>query len=371
MKVVLLKLTLEFQIISVCCILKPCIIVYFCPCDSHLVLIFNRPLSRTGNKTSAESFEVFGPRHIDTEVLRQVHSILEQLFPVVQRNLYEDVDGERTTGSNSPDPEESPLLPGPVKMHREANTSDRNSGVVMIRSHFDRADFVNLSSEIDLDLKYSESASISKSNGMITESHAYFSKQLNFGDLIHDKSGSDVQMMKIAMTSMIKPTNNFELAEFEGVRVRFFVKLLLPKSMATISVNDLQMGAVSNLTLTPSKNANVDQTLYNSSSILLQRSRRSSSLDVDYPYTLFEKKVLGITVKAEGRYWLKQGVKMGESAILSIESYKTKIFDKEYSWNELQNQEPTRTSKSWGVSIVSAYHFLTYLLSSCILGIDV
>ena len=63
----------------------------------------------------------------------------------------EDVDGEK---SDSLVPEESPLLPGPVKMHRKADTSDENS--VSIKNHFSREDFQDLPTEIDLDLKNSE-----------------------------------------------------------------------------------------------------------------------------------------------------------------------------------------------------------------------
>lgn len=278
----------------------------------------------------------------------------------MQRNLYEEVDGQKATGSNSPDSEVSPLLPSPVKMHREANTSDKN--VVIIRNHFDRGDFLNLSSEIDFDLKYSDWASISKSNGMVTESRAYFSEQLNFGELIHDKSGSDLQMMKISMisqVSLIELTNYFEQAEFERVRVHFFVKLFLPKSKATVSVNEtsdnLRTDVVSNMTLTPSKNPLVDQTqnLTESSSIPLKRSRRSSNRDVDYSYRLFEKKVLGVTVKAEGRVRIQPGVRLRKTIVLSVGGDKTTLIDKEYLWYELQNRQPTTTSNSWSKSIVS------------------
>lgn len=284
----------------------------------------------------------------------------------MQRNLYEEVDGQKATGSNSPDSEESPLLPSPVKMHREANTSDKN--VVIIRNHFDRGDFVNLSSEIDFDLKYSDSASISKSNGMVTESRAYFSEQLNFGELIHDKSGSDVQMMKISMisqVSLIELTNYFEQAEFERVRVHFFVKLFLPKSQATVSVNEtsdnLETDVVSNMTLTPSNNPFVDQTqnLTESSSIPLKRSRRSSNRDVDYSYRLFEKKVL-VTIKADLRIRVQPGVRLRKTIVLSVGGDKTTLMDKEYPWYELQNRQPTTTSNSWRKSIVSTCHLLIF-----------
>ena len=285
----------------------------------------------------------------------------------MQRDLYEDVDGEKATGSNSPNPEESSLLPSSVKMHRQVNTLDHEN-VVFIRNNFNHADFVNFSSEIDFDLKYSDSAFIHKSNGMITQSNASFSKQLNFGEPIHYKNGHQDKMMKVAMVSkvsLIELANYFEEGEFERVRVHLFVRLFLPKSKATVSLKEnphnFSTEAVLNSTVTPSKNPLVSQTnnSANSSNTPLQRSRRSSNLEVDHSDTMFEKKVLGITVKAVVRHWVQQGVKMGISAILSIGSYNEPIFDKEYSWNELQNQQPTDISHSWSTpSIVSVCRVL-------------
>ena len=65
------------------------------------------------------------------------------------------------------DPEDSPLLPNLVKMHREARTSDNES--VFIKNHFDRSDFVDVSSDVDLNLEYSGFASINKSNRMVSD----------------------------------------------------------------------------------------------------------------------------------------------------------------------------------------------------------
>lgn len=261
----------------------------------------------------------------------------------MQRDLYEDVDGEKATGSNSPDPEESALLPGSVKMHRQANTLDHENAV-FIRSNFNRADFVDFSSEIDFDFKYSDSAFIDKSNGMVTQSNASFSKQLNFGEPIHFNNSHQDKMMKVTMVSqvsLIELTNYFEEGEFERVRVHLLVTLSLPKSKATVSVkeNPHNVSTVSNSTLTHNST--------NSSSTPLQRSRRSSNLEVDYSATLFEKKVIGITVKVVVRHWVQQGVIMGINAVLSIGSHNERIFNKVYSWNELQNQQPTDISLPW------------------------
>ena len=328
---------------------------------ADLLLIFDfRPTSPARNKTS-ESFDVFGPRHIPPDLLREVYCILEQLLPAVQRNLYEDVDGQRAADSNSPDHEESHLLPGSVKMHRQAVTSDKK--VVLIKNHFDRADLVNLSSEIDFDLKYSDSAFINKSNGMITESRAYFSEELNFGEPIHSNSSSDVKSLKVAMTSLvtiIELPNYFEQAESERVKVHLFLSLSLPKSKSTFSVKEtrkVQRGrAVSNLTLTPSENPLVNQmsNSTNSSSILLTRSRRSTNLAFDSSYTLFQKRVLGINVKAVATYKVQEGVKVRETVVLHIGRFDKKLIDEEHTWSHLQRQQPSRNSYSWSTSIVSA-----------------
>lgn len=177
-----------------------------------------------------ESFEIYGRRHSDKELVRYIYGILDQLLPTLKRDLYEDVDGEKVTDSHVMNPESSPLLPGSVKMHREANTTDAD--LILIQNHFDRADFLNMSSDIDLDLKYSDFAFINKSNGMVTESHAYVSEQLNFGEHVHFKDGVDASMMKITLTSHVSllETDAFYLgyAESQAVKYQLFVKLVVP-----------------------------------------------------------------------------------------------------------------------------------------------
>ena len=285
----------------------------------------------------------------------------------MQRNLYEDVDGQKAADSNSPDHEESPLLPSSVKMHRKAVTSDKN--IVLIRNHFDRSDLVNLSSEIDFDLKYSDSAFINKSNGMITESRAYFSEELNFGEPIHSNSSSDVRSLKVAMTSLvtiIELPNYFEQAESERVKVHLFVSLSLPKAKSTFSVKEtrkVQTGhAVANLTIRPSENPLANQTYNstNSSSILLTRSRRSTNLDFDYSYPLFRKKVLGIMVKAIARYKVQEGVEVRETVVLYIGRFHITLFDRAYTWSQLERQKPPSWSYSWSETFVSASSLFWY-----------
>ena len=118
-------------------------------------------------------------------------------------------------------------------MHRKANTSDENK--VLIKNSFNRSDLVNVSSEIDLDITYSDLMFINKSNGMVTESRAYLSEQLNFVEPIHNKSGSDVTTMNATLQSNITLTEANPRAggyyaheEFAAVDIDAFVKLLLP-----------------------------------------------------------------------------------------------------------------------------------------------
>ena len=225
-------------------------------------------------------------------------------------------------------------------MHRKANTSDHED-LLFIWNNFNQADFVNFSPGNDFNFKYSDSAFIHKSNGMITQSNSSFSQQLKFGEPIHYNNSHQDKLMKVAMISqisLIELTNYFEKGEIERARAHLFVRLSLTENTHNFSTD-----AVSNLSLTPSKNPLVNQ-----------RSRRSSNLEVDQSATLFEKKVLGITVKAKVRHWVQRGVKMGVSVVLSIGSYNEPILNKEYTWNELQNQQPTDSSISWRLpSLVS------------------
>jgi len=120
----------------------------------------------THSRKTKFPIEVHGDRHTNTELIRLVYGILGQLIPTLKRDLYECVDGQK---ANILEPEESPLLPRSVKMHREANTTDKDK--VTIKNHFDHTDFDDMLSDIDLDLKYSDTALINKSNGMVSEGH--------------------------------------------------------------------------------------------------------------------------------------------------------------------------------------------------------
>ena len=317
---------------------------------------------RSTHLETVESFELYGRRHTDKELIRHIYGILDQLLPTLKRDLYEDVDGVKVTDSHAINPESSPLLPGSVKMHREANTTDKDS--VLIKNHFDREDFLNMSSDIDLDMKYSDFALINKSNGMVTETHAYISEQLNFGEDIHFKDGGDASMMKITLTSHVSllKTDAFYLgyAESQAVKYQFFVKLVVPKSDPTFSVKEQPHkppGASKNNDMSANVPLPVHNTT-NSTTTALKRSRRASNtvrriweeadpiyLSVEHSFTLFEKSVIGINVKGEGTVWMEDssGIEIGIGFDLVFGGKSVRLLSKTYKKNELEDGKGTQT----------------------------
>ena len=304
-------------------------------------------------KKSTASFDVYGHSHINQEFLRLVYNILKQLLPTVQYDLYEDVDGEK---SDSLVPEESPLLPGPVKMHRKAYTSDENS--VSIKNHFSREDFQDLPTEIDLDLKYSDHAVIDKSKGVITESHCNFTQQLNLGEPIHNKGGVKVSSMKVTLTSHISLVDR-EFKDFMDtakVSFPFFVKLVVPKNKATFALHDRPSG-VFNSSQTPSPSRSRRATGY-----VPWREVGSSNLDFEHPFTLFEKKVVGIDVKGEGMIWIhdNEDKEIGVSFRLSIAGRTlSDILYLRYPRSEMEDGQSKKIEHRWSKALVSISCFIS------------
>ena len=227
----------------------------------------------------------------------------------MKRDLYEKVDGKERPGLK---PEESSMAPGSVKMHREANTSDKDS--VLIKNHFTRTDVPGISSEVDLNLKYADSAVIKKSNGMVSESHVYFSEQLNLGEQIRGESGFDVTMMKITVKSHASLTETlyFGYNDSQAASFQLFVRLIVQKQEAAslLSVNDTESQTSSNVSVSSEEQIAAP----------LQRSRRSVyhnvsnanasliaeiwrrigpvCLNVKNASTVFDRRILGIRVRA-------------------------------------------------------------------------
>ena len=294
----------------------------------------------------------------------------------MRRDLYEDVDGEKVVVAKPLDPEDSPLLPGLVRMHREARTSGNES--VLIKNHFDRSDFVNLSSDVDLNLKYSGFASINKSNGMVSESYAYFSEQLNMGEPFHREGGPDITMMNITVKSHISliDTPCFGNAESEATNFLLFVKLIVPKTAAVFSVDENQTDAFPNVsypTSTPS-NFPLSYQRYNMTNSFVtppkQRFRRATQnkvvtqvwtktgptyLSTEFPIKLFEKKVVGIKVKGTGILSVKNrnGLEIQVKVKISVGGKSRDVFSKKYKKKELQKGKGTRTGYKWKKTLVS------------------
>ena len=279
----------------------------------------------------------------------------------MRRDLYEKVDGQKAADSK---PEESPLLPGSVKMNREANTSDKD--VVFIKNHFNHLDFVNMSSEIDLHMKYSDFASINKSNGMISESHAHFLGQLQLGELIHSKGGFDVTMMKITLQTHVLriETDYFGYAESEADKFHLFVKLVVSKTAAILSVDGDPAETPSNVSLSSQQNNST-----NSSLVPLSRVRRGNSvvaqvwqkagptkLSVILPVTLFQKKVLGIKIKGTAHVSVKdeKGLQIEVEGKLAIGSKSFIVFNKTYKQNQLEEGKEIHLGSQWKIKIVSS-----------------
>ena len=293
----------------------------------------------------------------------------------MERKKYEHVDGEKTNGLNSLTPEESPLLPGSVKMHRQANTSDK--GTVLIKNHFDRSDFVDMSSEIELDMSYFDVTLINKSNGMVINSQAYLSVHLSFGEVLENKGGINETMMKGTVASHLSliETERFSIAEFESARILSFVKLEV-ETATTFPVNkedrEEKSPTVSNSSQT-SSNVSWSTGLSNStnsSATSLRRSRRdydngvreiwekaeAQYLNVEHTIELFEKKVLKIDVKATAEYSVSSDAAgISEIAVrVKLTIGRITLPDEviKYSRDELQGKA-TRSVREWNHRIVS------------------
>ena len=300
-----------------------------------------------------------------------MYGILVQLIPSVKRDLYESVDGQK---AHLLDTEESPLLPGSVKMHREANTTDKDS--VTIKNHFDRTDFDDMLSDIDLDLKYSDTALINKSNGMVSESHVHFYKRLNFGEPV-DNGGFKATNMQVTVEShaSLTESNFLGYEESKTVDSHSFVKLVILNSNFIFSVvnntekpTEVEPNAVSNSSSVPFGTSSPSQHLNftsNFSGTPLKRSRRAAnvvpwneagrlSLNTERSFTLFEKKVIGIDIKAVGKTWLKNGrpAEIGVGFHLFIGRRRVNVFTKQYEGNQLKDGKDERIEHRYSLSAI-------------------
>ncbi|XP_067045179.1 uncharacterized skeletal organic matrix protein 1-like [Acropora muricata] len=327
----------------------------------------------THSRKTKFPIEVHGDRHTNTELIRLVYGILGQLIPTLKRDLYECVDGQK---ANILEPEESPLLPRSVKMHREANTTDKDK--VTIKNHFDHTDFDDMLSDIDLDLKYYDTALINKSNGMVSEGHVHFYKRLNFGEPV-DNGGFKVSNMQVTVDShaSLIESNFLEYEESKTVDLHSFVKLVILNPNFIFSVvnntekpTEVEPNAVSNFT---------GNFTGNFSGTPLKRSRRAAnvvpwnetgrlSLNTERSFTLFEKKVIGIDIKGVGKIWLKNGApaEIEVGFHLFIGRRRVNVFTKQCEGNQLKDGKDQRIEHRYSLPAITI-QVPVFILS---LGVD-
>lgn len=317
--------------------------------------------------------------------------ILDQLLPALKRDLYEDVDGEKLASGSEPNPENSPLLPGDIKVHRKANTSDKDA--VFIRKYYNSKDLINVSSDIDIGFEYSDFALINKSNGMVTESRAYFSEQLNFGEPIHTNDGDHVTMLNIdlfSQVSLIDQTNSFYFgkAESEGITFHLFVRLVVPGSGAVFT-NDNEFGwPPANSSQMSPNNGSFSGELHNStnsSSLSVKRRKRraarpigvqvlSSTTSLNVPWSqaskflsleekfqLFKKEVIGVNVTGEGRVSMdpiSQKIEVGFYIKIGPNDWE-KILYESFQGTDLTNGQVITREFNWDKTIVSCFLLTT------------
>lgn len=343
--------------------------------------IFMRLYFRTANNGTGRLVELYGNYSTSEETLRLVFGILEQLLPSLKRDLYEDVDGIKGAGFNSIHPEESLVLPRPVKMHREANTSDKDT--IRIRNHFNNSDFTNTSSEVDVDMNmtYSDFASVNKSSGVILESSSHFYTELNLGEFIDNSGGRNdtiSTIMKVNLTRhlWLVETENFD---FLKINSNVFVKLKVSKG-STFSLNETEKfpyNATNSSEIPTNFSAPMQQHNSTNSSITsLKRVRRANDEDnkiireiwakteplylgAEKTFALFVKEVLGFKVKGSAIFSVKvgsEGLKeVGVTFKLSIGGKNLPdILSIKYSRSQLQGN-PVRSGHQWQMKMVRLF----------------
>ena len=296
----------------------------------------------------------------------------------MERKLYEHVDGQKATGSNSLTPEESPLLPGPVKMHRQANTLDKDT--VSIKNHFDRSDLVNMSSEIELNIDYFDFASINKSNGMIIDGKVNLFVHPNFGEILSDTGGLNTTMMKSTVTNHISliTTHHFIITEFESADFPSFVKLDVANLTTNPLINEDPEQKFQNSSGEAASTASLPTGLSNStnsSATSRKRFRREEEeekegnpvrkkrekaeplyLDFKHTLKLFERKVLRINVKGTVDFSVKLGKDFMEISVhveLTVGKIEVPVLSAIFTESQLKNRKSIRTGGEWKVRKVT------------------
>ena len=321
--------------------------------------------------------ELYGHQAPDGDFIRYVYSMVNQLLHAAKPELYEDVDGERVSQDSVLTPEKSLLCPGAVRMHRKANTSGENE--VLVKNNFNRSDLVNLSSEIDLDITYSDVMFINKSNGMVTESRAYLSEQLNFGEPIRSKSGSDVTTLNVTLLSSIVFTEANPRAgscylheEIATVEIGAFTKLLLTQSDGHFVLNEKQVEVASycsNASGSFITESHCSENSTTPSHSRVKRMRRGRFIrhgwnglnrqriirTINKSPTIFEKKVIGINVKGEPNVWLSPRHRHGFELGVGFSLRFVQLFHNRFDDKQIKRGSEIRIRTNWEKRFVSVF----------------
>ena len=203
-----------------------------------------------------------------------------------------------------------------------------------------------MTSEVDLDMSYGDSSVLNKSNGVVTKGEVHLTEQLNFGEPVQFKKGSTANMMNVSFTSKVTLLDDekyrksyLEDEELADVDVRDFVKLVAPKSDQNFRVKTSEREALNepsvdskemnSTSADDERETNLTTAAHDSRH---RRSRRQNFVQKflnaprKIPFTLFEKKIIGIDMKVKTTVRIESIKKLVNLKLEKTEVYLTLQF---------------------------------------------